>query len=798
MIFSTKKEKTCWLLLCLFLSYSIMSIAQAQGIEIQGKVIEGATEQPVEFATIMIGDKTTKSPITGTTTDIEGNFSVRTTATDFFVEISFIGFANKTITDLDLKGKKLDLGTIVLIENSQMLNEVEVRAEKSTTEFKLDKRVFNVGKDLSSTGASALDVLNNVPSVNVDIEGAISLRGSEGVQVLINGKPSVIASEEGNALGTITAEMIQQIEVITNPSAKYDAEGTSGIINIVIKKEERKGINGSATINVGTPDNHSFGLSLNRRTEKFNLFSQLGAGYRQYPSDRESINQDLRNNTILFSEGIENRNEFFYNFILGTDYHIDKNNVITLSGNISYEVEDQPSVNEFMLQESSGDIVDRWRREEVTEATNPKYQYELQYKRDFEDHKDHALLFSVLGRLFSKDQSSDFTNTTISGSDRTTEQQTRTDFGETKLTFNLDYTKPLDDQWTIETGAQYVLNDISNDYAVLDLINNEFIENPNLTNLFEYNQKVLGVYATGAYEDDRWGIKVGLRLENTDLTTLLTNTDERNNQNFTDFFPTLHTSYKVTDNFSLQAGYSRRIFRPRLWNLNPFFNIRNNFSIRQGNPNLLPEYSDSYELTSIYIVGQLSMNFGVYHRYTTAVVERISTLEDNVSLTKPFNIGTRKTTGAEINFKYSLSKKWSINGDMNYSVFNRQGTFEATSFDFNADQWSSKVTNKIKLPAQLEFEITGRYRSRVKSVQTEFASNLFADIGLRKKIGTGKAVLNLSVRDVFASRVRQSETFQENFHLFNRSQRGRFIVLGFSYGFGKGEAMEFSGQRRRR
>ncbi len=794
----TMKKKKYWLALLAICSFSISSFAQGQGIEILGNVIEGTTELPVEFATIMVGDKATKNPITGATTDMDGNFSVRTNAKDFYIEISFIGFSNKTITEFDVQGKKIDLGTIVLMENSQMLNEVEVRAEKSTTEFKLDKRVFNVGKDLSSTGASALEVLNNVPSVNVNIEGAISLRGSEGVQVLINGKPSVIASEQGNALGTITADMIQQIEVITNPSAKYDAEGTSGIINIVIKKEERKGINGSATVNVGVPDNHSFGLSLNRRTEKFNLFSQLGAGYRRYPSDRESINQNLVNNTILFSEGREFRNEYFYNFNLGTDYHIDKNNVITLSGSVAYEVEDQPSNIDFSLQDSSGNIVDRWNREETTEATNPKYQYELQYKRDFEGDKDHTLLFSAIGRLFSKDQSSEFQNTTISGSNRTSEQQTRTNFGEIRQTFKLDYTKPVNDQWSIETGAQYDLNNVDNDFAVSDFINNEWIENPNLTNIFEYEQRVLGVYATGAFEDELWGIKVGLRLENTELNTLLVNTEESNNQNFTNLFPSLHTSYKVTESLSFQAGYSRRIYRPRMWSLNPFFNIRNNFNIRQGNPDLLPEYSDSYELTSIYIIGQVSMNISLYHRYTTAVVERISTLENSVSISKPFNIGTRKTTGIDANFKYSPSKKWSINGDMNYNYFNRQGEFEATSFDFNADNWSSKITNKIKLPAQFELEITGRYQSRVKSVQREYASNLFADMGLRKKIGTGKAVLNLSVRDVFASRVRLSEAFQDNFYLFDRSQRGRFIVLGFSYGFGKGEAMEFSGQRRRR
>ena len=306
--------KKIYLFLAIMLTATFV-FTQKSGIEITGKVIESNGQQPIEFATIMVGNKTTKKPITGTTTDIDGNFSIQTNTPDFFIEISFIGYANKRITEFNTGNEKIDLGVITLSENSQMLNEVEVRAEKSSTQFKLDKRVFNVGKDLSSTGASALEVLNNVPSVNVDIEGAISLRGSEGVQILINGKPSVIASEQGGALGTITAEMISQIEVITNPSAKYDAEGTSGIINIIIKKEERKGINGSATVNVGTPDNHSFGLSLNRRTEKFNLFSQVGVGFRNFPNDRESINRDLTTNNTILSDGTSSKKEVFYNFI---------------------------------------------------------------------------------------------------------------------------------------------------------------------------------------------------------------------------------------------------------------------------------------------------------------------------------------------------------------------------------------------------------------------------------------------------------------------------------------------------
>lgn len=772
-------------------------IAQNPGNSISGKIIDRGSNQPIEFATIMLLDATTDKQLTGTTSDMDGQFELSFNGTNFYVQVSFIGYVTQTIRDISIQGEKVDLGMIQLVENSQTLDEVVVRADKSQTEFKLDKRVFNVGSDLSSTGASALEVLNNVPSVNVNIEGQISLRGSSGVQILINGKPSVLASEEGNALGTITADMIDKIEVITNPSAKYDAEGTSGIINIVIKKEERKGLNGSVSVNTGIPHNHSVGLSLNRRTEKFNLFSQLGVGYRELPHDAENINQNLKDQTSILSTGKEYRNETFYNVILGTDYHINATNVLTLSGNFAYEVEDQPSETNFTELGANEEIVSQWQRTEETKATNPKYQYELQYKSDLKGHENHDLLFSALGNFFGKDQSSEFENETIFGAEIYPSQQTRTNFKEAEYTFKLDYTRPFSDNWTMETGAQYVLNDVSNDYAVSNLEDGVWVVDDGLTNIFEYNQKVLGVYGTGAYEGDKWGLKLGLRLEHTDLTTLLLNTEEENKQDYVNLFPSAHTSYKINEQFSLQAGYSRRVFRPRLWDLNPFFNIRNNFSVRTGNPNLQPEFTDSYELNSIYILGEASFNFGMYYRYTTDVVERVPTFENNVSTVKPYNIGTNRTTGVEFNFKYSPTNWWSFNGDFNYNYFNRQGMLEATSFDFNGDRWSGKVTTKLKLPAGFDFEMTGQYQSAFRTVQSDISGNLFADLGLRKKIMKGKGVINFSVRDLFASRFHESETNQADFYLYSYRQRGRFITLGFSYGFGKGDAMEYSGQRRR-
>lgn len=788
--------KRSFFAVCLMLVGGLLH-SQNGTILITGKVLDYQNQSPIEFATIMVGNSQDKTVLTGTTTLEDGTFSITADTDSIYLEISFIGYVAQRITDFQVQSNKVDLGTVYLSENSQTLEEVVVLAEKSQTEFKLDRRVFNVGQDLSSNGASALELLNHVPSVNVSIEGQISLRGSSGVQILINGKPSVLANDEGSALGTITADMIDRIEVITNPSAKYDAEGTAGIINIVLKKEEKKGINGSISINTGIPDNHSIGLSLNRRTEKFNLFSQIGVGYRELPQNNNTINQDLLTGTTILSTGTDYRNETFYNFILGTDYHINSLNVLTLSGNFAYEVEEQPSLTNFRQLAGDDLLVSEWYRQENTEATNPKWQYELQYKKDFEDDKDHTFLFSALGNFFGKDQSSAFENATITGSEAPSNQQTATAFSETKYTFQADYTKPFSEKVTLEVGSQYVITDVANDYAVSNLVNNEWVEDPGLTNVFEFDQKVLGVYSTGAYEGERWGVKAGLRLEMTDLSTVLTNTAEKNQQNYTNLFPSLHTSFKVTDRFSLQAGYSKRIFRPRLWDLNPFFNIRNNFSIRTGNPSLNPEFTDAYEINSIYIFEKVSLNLGVYQRYTTDVVEQVSTFENNVNTLRPINIGTNRATGIELNGKYSPNKWLSLNGDFNYNYFNRQGVFEDKTFDFSADQWSSKLTTKIKFPAAIDFEVTGQYNSKYQTVQQAVSDNFFIDLGVRKKIMNGKTILNLSVRDVFASRNRESEILQNDFYIYNFGQRGRFITLGLSYGFGKGEAMEYSGGRRR-
>ncbi|MEO0733264.1 MAG: outer membrane beta-barrel family protein, partial [Bacteroidota bacterium] len=298
-------------------------------------------------------------------------------------------------------------------------------------------------------------------------------------------------------------------------------------------------------------------------------------------------------------------------------------------------------------------------------------------------------------------------------------------------------------------------------------------------------------------EFGNFGIKGGLRLENTVVETLLETTNEANDQNYTNLFPSGHASYKISEAISFQAGYSRRIFRPRMWDLNPFFNPRNEFNIRAGNPNLGPEFTDSYEVSTILLLGAVTLNSSIYHRYTTDVVERITTFRDNVAITTPANIGTNRSAGLELNGKWVTGELLTFTGDFNYFRFAREGKLEGQRFDFSADQYSGRLTGKFDLPKDFDLELTGQYGSAFRTVQAEVSEQLFADLGLRKRLFKGRGAVNISVRDIFASRIRESTLDNDAVFQYDYGLRGRFITAGFSYGFGKGETMEYLGQRRR-
>lgn len=759
-------------------------------LHVQGSIVDALTQESLQYATISVFSQQDSSLLTGGITDESGAFNIEVPNKNIYLNVGYLGYLTLKIEALTFQDGRASLGTIPVKPDEQVLSEVVISAEKSQVTFELDKRVFNVGKDISSAGGSAMDVLENVPSVDVNIEGEVSLRGNSNVQILVNGKPSVITS--GNALGTISADMIEKVEVITNPSAKYDSEGTTGILNIVLKKEEKRGINGSVTVNTGNPNNHSLGLSLNKRTDRFNVFSQFGVGKRTFLSNfkGQTIDRSDTQPTQLISSGEGEKNEQFYNIILGTDFFINPLNVITLSGHFGYEFEDEFSDTHFDLTSSNDLSI----REEITDATNPKWQYELQYKKSFEGEEDRSLIASATGSFFGKDQNLSFQNTTLSGDAPDFQQLINDDFSSAEHNFQVDYTHPFSNEKTLEVGSKYLISDDKNDYLLEDIENGNRVINTNFTNDFDFTQKVLGVYSTYAMEFDQLSLKGGIRIENTDTRTLLATTGAENSQNYTDWFPTFHTSYKLSESFSAQLGYSRRIHRPGGWNLNPFASVNNNLNLRTGNPELMPEYTDSYELSLIRDWEKASLNAAVFYRHTNNVVDRIVRVMDSLTISTPQNVGLSDNLGLEINARLEPVKWFTLLTDFNWTYFNRTGTFENQQFEFSNTKWSGRVTGKFKFANDLTGEIRVRYRSEEELIQSIIQDNAYLDFGIKKKLFKGRTIVNLSVRDLFSSRRYISVTDQTDFfRLYDNQWNVRRIVLGISYGFGKGDAMEFSG-----
>jgi outer membrane receptor protein involved in Fe transport len=778
-----------------FLGFTAPLLAQDQSI-LRGKVLDLTTQSPLEFCTIVLMKKTDSTVVNGTTTDVEGNFSLKGDFEGTFLRIRFLGYQDYYSELPAANNGMIDMGTISMSPDSELLNRVEVRGEKSEMIFKLDKRVFNVGKDLSASGGSAIDVLNNVPSVDVTLEGIIRLRGNSGVQVLIDGKPSVLTSSSSNALGTITADMIDRIEVITNPSAKYDAEGTVGIINIVLKSDSPKGLKGSVTLNTGYPNNHSLGLSVSYRSKKANLFGQLGLGTRRFVSMDSILNTNFSDSsTSKFASNSEGeKNENFANIRLGSDFYLNDYNTITLSGHYAYELEKQYADIEYLLSDGSDVLLSNFLRNESTSATNPKYQYDLHYQKKFKRHKDQLLDFNAVGSYFGKKKTSEFTNTFISGNNLGLDQRTQIDFADVNYSFQLDYVHPIKEKWSWELGSKYELNQNQNQSEVSSLIDDVWERDSLLSNNFDYQLGILAAYTTLAYELKKWGIKGGVRMEQTNATANQSQ-GSIGEWNYMNFFPSVHTSYKVSKLLSFQLGYSRRIDRPYMFDLSPFFSFRDNYNLSVGNPNLQPEFANLFELTAIKNWKKFNINTSLYHSRVSGVIEEVVEVNDNLTITSPENVGESYNTGLEINAKYSPAKWISASVDGNFVYFQRQGTYNTQSFDFENYRWSSRANFKFKLPADFEVQLSVNYRSKIQYALTEEADYLFANGGIRKKFLKGKFIANLSVRDIFNSRIHRTTANQTNFSFYSRRQRGRYIVFGLSYNFGKGEAMEFSGHK---
>ena len=797
-------KKTLLFLFCLFSATIVLAQRPTnfKTITLTGKVIDAKTNQPLEYATIILKNTKTKK-ITGGITDAKGLFSIKTNKGNYEISVEFISFKTKKIPIQTLSENK-NFGTIKLTEDANSLDEVVVIAEKSTVEIRLDKRIYNVGKDMTVKGGNASDVLDNVPSVNVDVEGNVSLRGSENVRILIDGKPSALVGLSGtDALRQLPADAIERVEVITSPSARYDAEGTAGILNIILRKGKATGLNGSINATIGDPKQYALSTNINLRGKKVNLFTNLGYNKRTGPGNSLTKLSTLSNgvvNSLRIEERNFERDRKGYNANLGLEYFLTKNS--SLTGTIFFRDSDNGSLSDNNIDVFDGAGVSTFSdiRTQNEEETDKTVQYSLNYTNNI-NKSGHKLTADFqysdseeIEKAFISDISGLENNITTENSKNTLLQA--------------DYVLPLGKSSQFEAGYRGEFQDLTSNFLVTPTIT------PDPSNNLVFNQKVNAIYTQFGSKINKFSYLLGLRTEITDVMVRLTNTNENFDYNYVELFPTINLGYERNDDQSFTLGYSRRLRRPRHWFLNPFESRNSQNVIFKGNPGLIPTFTNSFDLGFLQKLGKLTLNSSIYYQHSTNNISRVSRdeirfidgMNQIITIREPINLASEDRYGFELTTNYNPSKKVRLSASFNVFQSETKGSYTYNQFSEDSfgnitsaqivqdlgntnNSWFTRFNARITLPAKIQMQARLFYRGPRESAQSKTEGIFSANLAFSKDIFKDKGTLVLNVSDVFNSRKRQSIT--SNPSIENPTSisdqtfqwRVRQISLNFTYRF---------------
>lgn len=794
------------MIFCLFLTIFLFSQTPSsteKEITLTGKVIDETTKQPLEYATIIL--KNTKTDkISGGITDENGLFNIKTPVGNYAISIEFISFMPIKIPAQNLISDK-NFGTFQLKEDTKSLDEVVIIAEKTTVDIRLDKKVFNIGKDLSIRGGNASDVLGNVPSVQVDVEGNVSLRGNDNVTILIDGRPSALVGINGaEALRQIPAEAIERVEVITSPSARYDAEGTAGILNIILRKNQLKGFNGSMQFDLGIPERYGSALNFNVRSKKWNFFTNTGFRYNAVPGNAFNNNIDLSQtlqNAILEESRKFDRlgRSLFTSF--GTEYSINNNssiiaNIIYTTGN-----DDDINTNTIKRFDSSGNINQAASRIENESEDEKRIQYTLDYVNNFDD-KGKKLSASF---QFSSEKEEGLSNISetetiqnvLSDLERVLQNQ-----NEDNLLLQIDYVHPVGENIQYEAGYRLNYRNIFNDFYFeerLDFPDGPLIPDAGLNNEFEYKELVNAAYFQYGQKFNKISILGGLRYEYTSVEIdQLTNISE-NKKNYGNLFPTVNIGIETKEGENVTIGYNRRIRRPRGRFLNPFPSRSSATNIFRGNVDLNPVFTDAFDLGYLKRWEKFTLSTSLYYNTSKDNWEFIQQKTDEVTVNGgdaiferfPVNLSTSERVGFEFTLTYKPFKFWNINSDFNIFHVTTDGDYTnpdtnlTTNFDFKNTSYFVRLNQKISLPGKTDIQINSNYSGPSESRQFKNKGILSMDFAASKEIMKERATINFNISDVFNSRKRQSTLFIENVtEQFSEFQwRERQVSVSFIYRF---------------
>lgn len=808
---------------------SLTSFAQdSKQVTISGTILEKGSDFPLEYATVSFIN-TEGTTVTGGITGIDGKYNIKVPAGMYTVRFEFISFQTQEIKNQDLTSNKT-LPNIYLDMDSASLDEVVVRAETTEVQVRLDKKIYNIGKDLTAGGATVSDALNNVPSVTVDVDGAIALRGSENVKILINGKPSAMAGfGSTDVLQQLPAESIERVEVITSPSARYDAEGTAGILNIILKKEKTLGLNGSLSGNISDPFSAGLTGNLNLRTKNFNIFNTTGYYYRDFPGSGSFDNHyfsrtiyDPSGNPITVDpqfdrvkeERENNRLRKGFNTNLGIEYFLTESSSITASGFFRSGKSDNNTINN-VFNYKNNQLVEQNIRTEDGNGDNNNLQFALNYDKKFDDAGHHKLTADLQYET-SKDDNSSFIwdELIFPESSRLPSEDILDNQKRTNYLAQVDYVRPINEHGQFEAGYRGDFSENITDYTLLEEIgtSGQYERNDDISNIFTHEQNVHALYTQyGNRLSDKFSFLLGLRLENTqikgkvDAENLNTTFpfDLNFDKNYTGLFPTVNLTYEFAENENLTLGYNRRINRPWRWFLNPFPSRSSEANVFQGNPDLDPAYASAFDLGYLKRWKKITLTSSIYFQYETDSFERVQEETGevtnngvNIIRTLPINLSTNQRYGFELGLMYNPFKWWSLNGSFNYFKFETKGFYNEVDYGAKSDSYFGRFSSKIKLPAKMEFQSNAFYRGPHKNAQTKSDGMLSVDLALSKELFNDNATISVNVSDLLDTRKRSSFTTTDFFTSDSEFQwRPRTITLNFTYRFNQTKIQERMRQR---
>lgn len=765
----------------------------AQNGQVIGKVIDQASNKGVGFATVGVMHAKDSSIVTGVLSQENGDFSIaQLAAGKYILKINFVGYA-PVYKDFSLTPQSMsrDLGNFKISPSTAMLKTVNVTANKPAYTMQLDKKVFDVSKSLTSVGGDATDVLKQVPGVNVDIDGNVSLRNGSPT-IYVDGKTTPLTLDE------IPAEDIARIEVITNPSSKYDASGQSGIINIILKKNRKPGINGMLRAGADTRGGNNLGGNVSVYQNPFNLTLSYFRHERNSPETTDLTRENLFNNTFLDQHSVGKNNGSFQMGRLGLDYFLDNRNTISFEGGLGgggFNTS-QSVLSNYM---NNGKTIDSTGQSQTVSSRQFRFlSGDLSYKHNFQK-EGHTLTADMSLRKFHTPVTIGSVNTQYfdnSGKPMPgiVSQQTQSAGNGNYFSGQVDYVNPLTDKSKLEAGLKTTISHSSNTYNLYFLNDSgEYIYNPQLSTDYNSVESVYAGYVQYADQLGKFSYQLGLRGEDYVYSGSIPNQGLtfKPESDKLGLYPSAYLTYKFSDYDQLQFNYTRRVDRPRFWQRFPFINYSNPLALTRGNPDLKPEYTNSFELNYNKILGQTNFMVSLYFRNTNNMITNYTEPYNHsadTTISYAINAHSNNVYGGEFTVQTQFTNWWNVTGDFNLFQTNINANVKSQDFSNSRFSWFGKVTSDMKLPADFSLQLQGNYNAPVPTPQGTTKEFGYVDVGIKKSFFKKKNLTaTLTMADIFNTREREFDYTIPNVFVQNSIEKraSRMLRLNISYTFGK-------------